>query len=165
MTASGAGGWMNIVQAALGRAWLAASAVAVLGGAAFIAIDHDNPLDSDDPYVIGLFLGCVAGALAALYSIAERIPAFARHKDLCSGAALLVWCSFWFLTDLWDGEAPGYGRIIGLGSFLAGATAWVLCRARPTRRVALVISSGGVLFLVMYGVVCVRMAARFAHAG
>ena len=45
------------------RSWLAFSTLAVVGFVVFLFLDGDDPLRSDDPYIVGLFLGSWPRAL------------------------------------------------------------------------------------------------------
>lgn len=163
MPSNNSNNWKHIVLRAFGRAWFAGSAVALPAFVFFAFMDGDNPLYSDDPYIAGLLCGMVAAIFAVLYSIIERIPKIARYKGFFCGMLLLIWCSIFFIGDLMtpNSECPGVGILIATFSFISGVAAWILCKLRLPRWFILLVSSGGVLLLIMYGVVCFRMAQRY----
>jgi hypothetical protein len=143
------------------RAWLAFSALAIIGASTFLIIDRDDPLRSDDPYLAGIFLGIVAACATAVYSVAEKIGQhFGREglRDRVYVGALTAWCLFWWLCSFAGGN--GIGAIYSAVSLGSGSLTWPLCRFALPGTVVAAISCGGALLLAMYCVVAVRMALR-----
>ena len=87
--------YRHFISLALVRAWVAFVIIAVLAGVAF-TIDGDDPLRSDDPYVLGYACGVFAAAMALVYTAAERMCKSRRSASACYFALLGLWCLFLF---------------------------------------------------------------------
>jgi hypothetical protein len=146
------------------RSWLVFSALAVLGFVVFLFLDGDNPLQSDDPYLVGFFFGTVAACFAILFTVMESIAQRVRRitvRDLVYSVVLAGWCLLLLAGSRGGGEGEGILVFSASASFVSGLLTYPLCRYNPPRVVVIVVSCMGVLLFAMYGVVCVRMAQRF----
>ena len=123
-------------------------------------MDGDNPLRSDDSYLAGFFAGMVAAIFALLYSTIEKIPKIASLKELFYGLFLFIWCLFFSTISPNNSEIAGITTFIAICSLVVGIAVWILCKLRLPRWLMLLVSSTGVLLLIMYAIVCFRMAQR-----
>ncbi len=72
--------------ASLRRAWLGFAGLTLFGFVAFLIIDRDNLLRSDDAYLVGFLLGGIAAGMSLVYSIAESCARVAGGPHSVSGS-------------------------------------------------------------------------------
>jgi hypothetical protein len=151
---------------ALLRAVVAFSALAVHWAIVFVFIDGDNPLRSDDPYLVGFVCGAIAAVAATVYTIAEDVGKLTHHRihrDLLYAGTVTGWClSLW---TVWAATRPrGEGsellRYLALASLVTGLLVWPLCRFRLPIALIAAIVLAGVLLVMMYFLVVTRMFGR-----
>ncbi len=145
------------------RAWVAFSALAIVGFAVFLRIDGDDPLESDDPYLLGFVFGGIAAGSAGVYTVAEGIARRAGRlwlRDLIYGAVLAAWCLFLWIGSRGGGEGAGILAYAVVASLIVGVLVYPLCRFRLPWLLIAVLSCASAGLLVMYCVVCERMAQR-----
>ncbi len=155
--------WKNIRQLAgtsALRGWLAFCTLAAIGFVWFWFIDHDNPLQSDDPYLVGFFFGISAACLAIIYTVAESIGrrvGWTQLKDFVYAVLLAAWCLLLWAGSLGGGEGACILSAASVASLVIGLLTYPLCRFDAPRVLLVIMSCMGVLLLTMYCVVCVRM--------
>lgn len=139
------------------RSWLAFCLMSFLFALVFLLIDGDNPLRSDDPYVVGFFFGCIGACLALLYSMVELIKKGGWFKD----AVYFVCCGLWTVFLLLAGRNAIEGRwlinYIMLGSLIAAAVEWPLLRFRAPRVLYAIASIACAVLIGLYMFVAARM--------
>ena len=156
--------WAQVVGSGLRRASLAFVVVAYVFGSLFVGVDGDDPLRSDDPYIVGFFCGAVASAMALLYTFVER---FVANRDtvsaICFGI-LSAWCGSLLIARFVDpyGEGAGHLLFFAIASFHSGVIGWLLSRWRVPNRLAWVIGAAGIVMACLYITVAVRMT--LAHS-
>lgn len=142
------------------RAWLAFSVLAIVGFTVFLFIDRDDPLRSDDPYLVGFIFGMVAAGLAAVYT---AIEIFAQRLNLrhLSGftysVVLAGWCALMWALSRRGGEGAELFVYFAVASLGIGLLTYPLCRFRIPRTFAVIISGMGGLIVIMYCFVSLRM--------
>ncbi len=147
----------------LSRVYVAFSFIAVIAGLAAAWADGDHLLKSDDPYLIGLILGGVAAALAAIYLGVKRLsspPASKHAANIVYFGGLLLWTAFWLATDHNAAEGKGIGLAIAIASAATGIVIWPLCRFQLPKFAARVIGLLGAAFICGYAYVAFQMAQR-----
>lgn len=147
----------------LGRVYVAFSLIAVSTGLLAAWADGDHLLQSDDPYLIGLMLGGVAAALAAIYLAFSRLsltraPTFIANIVYFGG--LFLWTAFWLATDHNATEGKGIGLAIAVASAVTGIVVWPLCRFELPKVAARAIGLLGVTFIGGYIYVAIQLAQR-----
>jgi len=146
------------------RAWLAFSALGVLGFVFFWFMDRDNPLRSDDPYVVGFAFGIVAACCAIVYTVTERIAqrvGRTQLRDSVYAILLAAWCLLLWAGSRGGGEGSGVLAFSAAASLVIGLLTYPLCRYKSPRVLVTIMSCTAVLLLAMYCVVCIRMAQRY----
>lgn len=142
------------------RVWLVFSSVLVLGVLTETVLLDENPLLSDNPHILGILFAIVAAGLALVYSVAESFQRLAQRRHQIVAAVLIVWCLAFAIGEFFsDGEADGWPLFIAIGSAISGAVAWSLCTLRLPFWLRTVISVAGILSLLAYGLVMMRMNA------
>ena len=161
----------RLVTASLLRSWLGFSAVTVLAWAAFLDIDRDNPLRSDDPYIVGFFCGGFAAAMGIVYSIAEKACATRVRASILYAAVVVLWTMLFVALSAQAKEGAELGRFLAFAHLVSGIVSWPLFAYRIPRSMVAAISAGGLAILIMYGIVavhgideCNRMNSRRAIA-
>lgn len=151
----------QLTVASLLRLWFVFSFVFVLGILAGMALDGDNPLVSDDPYIEGFVMCIPALGLAFIYCLADSFRRLARWKHWIVASVLTIWCLTFGLGELVvNGEGDGILLAIAIGSLVAGVVAWLLCVLRVPTWMRAVVSAAGATSLLAYGCVAVRLMAR-----
>ena len=154
----------DLLREASIRAWTAFCALAILGGAMMIAADGDNPLHSDDPYIVGFVFGGIGAVLSAAYSWLAAGRNSPRSADAKFVVILLGWCGFLlvmaFLTrNISDGVDEIYQMLVA-ASLLCGGVAWPLSRFQLPAWLIITLTVCGLAFFGMYVVVARQLAAR-----
>ncbi len=148
----------------MSRAWLAFCVVAIIGFTLFLFVDGDDPLRSDDPYLVGFTVGIAASCLAVIYTALEGIARRIGHIRLGRSAyALLLaaWCLSLWAASFAGGEAADVLAYAASASLVVGLVTFLLCRFDAPRVLTIAMSCFGILLLAMYCVVSVRMELRF----
>jgi hypothetical protein len=148
----------DFVVASLRRAWLGIVGLTVFGFVAYLIIDRDNLLRSDDPYLVGFLLGGIAAGMSLVYSIAERLRASRWWATFCHGLVLCLWAILVLATSNNSSEAEEMGRVVAGASVVGGAISWPLIAFRIPRNLLVILTAGALTILVMYVVVAVRIA-------
>ncbi|KKL27634.1 hypothetical protein LCGC14_2383170, partial [marine sediment metagenome] len=134
----------QLLLSGLSRAWVAFVIVAFVAGAAFLAFDRDNPLESDDPYVVGFTCGAIGAAMAAMYTIIEAVAKRQVVVLTTYFALLLGWCAFLVVQSILGRAAGGHHHgmytYAAIASFLIGAGTLPLFRRRLPPRVVICVS-------------------------
>jgi len=142
------------------RLWLVFSFVLVLGVLTSTVLVGENPLQSDNPHIPGFLFGSIATGLAFIYSIADSFRRLGRLKHWITAAALAVWCLALAVGESFtDGEADGWLMLTAVGSLVAGVVAWPLFVLRLPTWIRVAISGAGVVSVLAYGQVVMRMHA------
>ena len=149
----------QFVRTSLLRCWLGFSALTVLGWAAFLVIDGDNPLRSDDPYLVGLICGVFAAVMGLLYSLLEKACTSRTLSTTCYLAILCLWAFLFITLSAQAPEGADIARFIAIAQLLSGVISWPLFAFKIPHGVIALLSGTGLAVLVMYGVVVVRMAS------
>jgi hypothetical protein len=147
----------------LSRAYVAFSLVAVGTGLAAAWAGGDHLLHSDDPYLVGFFLGGVAATLTAIYLGLKWFPAPSASKhaaDVVYFGGLLLWAAFWLVVDYNAVEGQGIGMLIAITSVAAGIVTWPLCRFQLPPFAARAIGLLGAFFIGGYAYVAIQLAQR-----
>jgi hypothetical protein len=147
----------------LGRAYVAFSLVAVGTGMAAAWAGGDHLLHSDDPYLVGFFLGGVAATLTVIYLGLKWFPAPSASKhaaEIVYFGGLLLWAVVWLAVDYNAVEGKGIGMLIAVASAVTGITVWPLCRFQLPTVAARVIGLLGAAFIGGYAYVAFQMAQR-----
>ena len=148
----------QIAGITLTRVWLVFSFVLVLGVATSSVFYGENPLSSDNPHIFGFLFAFVAAGLAFIYSVADCCSPLIRRKHLIVAAALVLWCLFFAVGELFvDGEGDGWPMFIAVGSLIAGLSEWFLCAIRLPTWVRVTISITGLASALLYGYVAIKM--------
>lgn len=145
------------------RAWLAFSALGSLGFAAFLYMDGDHPLQSDDPYIAGFTFGGIAAGLAIVYTVAETIAKRVGRmqiRDVGYAAPLAAWILLLWAGSCAGGEGAEIGAYAAVASLIIGVLTYPLCRFRMPQALTVIVACLGVVLVAMYCVVYHRMAAR-----
>ena len=146
-----------------GRVYVAFSLVAVGAGLAAAWAGGDHLLQSDDPYLVGFFLGGVAAALTAVYLGLKRFPAPSASKhaaEVVYFGGLFLWAIFWLVVDYNAVEGKGIGMLIAVASVATGIVVWPLCRFQLPTVAARAIGLLGAAFVGGYAFVAFQMAQR-----
>ena len=145
------------------RGWIAFVLVALLGGGAWIVLDGDNPLESDDPYIAGFASGLFAALAALVYTLLEKLCAGRKTASALYTGLLLAWCAFLLaLERVFSGlEGAALYPYVSAASLLSGLFACVTFQWRPHWRTVAILSIVGAAMFVMYGVAVSRMAAEW----
>ena len=155
--------WKNLkqlVMTALRRAWLAMCTLGTVGFLWFWIVDGDNPLRSDDPYLVGLIFGMFAACLAIIYTATESIGrrvGWRRFQDFAYPIVLAAWCLFLWGNSLRGGEAAAVLSVACVASLIVGALTYPVCRFDVPRRLAVTVSCIAVVLLAMYCAACLIM--------
>jgi len=145
----------------LSRAYVAFSLVAVGAGLAAAWAGSDHLLHSDDPYLVGFFLGGVAATLTAIYLGLKNFPAPSASKhgaEIIYFGGLLLWAAFWLAVDYNAVEGKGIGMLIAIASAAIGIVVWPLCRFQLPKAAARAIGLLGAAFISCYAYVAIQMA-------
>jgi hypothetical protein len=125
-----------------------------------------DPLTSDNPFIIGSFLGAVGAVLSLVHSGLSALISTSQRQcvDIALLLILLAWCGFLVMTALNDrAESEGafqkYCYFAG-ASYVCGAVLWLICRARMSLTISIALSAAEVGFIGMFLVVTAQMAAR-----
>lgn len=145
----------------LRRVWVAFAGLTVFGFAASYGIEVENPLRSDDPYVIGFACGTLAAGMSVVYSIAEKLCGGRWWATLCYGVAVCLWSAFLVAMTANSNEGKQVGQLIAVASLVVGAIGWPLFAFHIPRQPAKMLTVGALIALGMYAVVAVRMAMRY----
>ena len=143
------------------RAWLASSAFAILGFAVNWFIDGDDPLQSDDPYIVGFVFAIVAACFAIVYTVTETIAqrvSRIQSRGFLYGILLVAWCLLLLAGSCRGGEAAPALEFAAAASLVIGLLTYPLCRYRWPGALVAIMSCMGVLLIVMYCVVWIRRA-------
>jgi hypothetical protein len=153
----------RLLSVVLVRGWLAFVVVACLGGGVAIVLDGDNPLQSDDPYLVGFICGLFAGAAALVYTLVEKHCSSRGTALALYASLLLAWCAFLLaLGRVFDGlEGAAFYPYASAASLLSGLFAWITFQWRPHWRSVAILSTLGAAMFVMYGIAISRMAAEW----
>jgi hypothetical protein len=147
-----------------GRILLRSGAGFGLAGAAgfalYLLLDGDNPLRSDDPYLVGFLLGAVGAASAAIYTLFETFVRRPIIVDFVHFGLLGLWALMLLVSELFVIEGQGYPTYFAAGSVFAGTIAWPPCRFRIPTWFAVGASLLGIAMAVTYFVVASRLGAR-----
>ena len=138
-----------IVRCAVARAWLAFCLLSFLFALAFLLIDGNNPLRSDDPYIVGFLFGSIGACHTLVYSAAELIKKDGYFKDVIWLVACGLWCALLYLT--WWSAVEGRGIILYIlvGSLIVAAVEWPLLRFGVPRVVFVATSIIGAALIVL----------------
>lgn len=139
-----------IVRCAVARAWLAFCLLSFLFALAFLLLDGDNPLRSDDPYIVGFLFGSIGACHTLVYSAAEWLKQGKRFKHVIWLLALALWCALLCLT--WWSAAEGRGIILHIlmGSLIVAAVEWPLLRFGVPRTFYAITSIAGATLIGLY---------------
>jgi hypothetical protein len=148
------------IATSMWRAWLGFAGLTVFGFVASYAMEVENPLRSDDPYLMGFLMGGIAAGMSVVYSIAEKVVGNRWWSSLCYGAAVCLWAVFVVATSANSPEGEDIGKLIAIASLVIGALGWPLYAFCVPRGLAVSLTVGALIALVMYVVVAVRMAMR-----
>lgn len=151
----------EFVVTSLWRAWLGFAGLTVLGFVAFLIFDHDNPLHSDDPYLVGFILGGIAAGISLVYSLAEKAFGNRWWATLCYGMVIGLWAILATMATANSPEGKEIGMVVGGASLVVGAIAWPLIAFRIPRSLAAILTISALAAMVMYGVVAVRLALAY----
>lgn len=132
------------------RAWLAYSLLGILGTVFFIIIDHDHPLKSDDPWIVGCIFGGIAACATVPYTATELFRKDGPVKHAVYALALCVWCLLLWVGELQASEGAGILAFFSWASLIAGAITWPLLRLKLPLTIWVGISLGGGLVFGMY---------------
>jgi hypothetical protein len=154
--------YKQLISLTLVRAWVAFVIIGVLAGIAVLALDGDDPLRSDDPYVAGFACGVFAAVMALVFTVAERVCKSRWSASAWYFALLGLWCLFlfWCAWEFAGTEgAKAYPYVAG-GSVIIGVISWPLFfwRRLPLA-VVLAASLIGLIAFAMFAIVVVRRAA------
>ncbi|MEX0715072.1 MAG: hypothetical protein WD066_00725 [Planctomycetaceae bacterium] len=148
----------TLIVASLRRAWLGFTATFILGGAAFILIDGDDPLRSDDPYVVGFATGAFAAVMGVAYSIAESVCGNRWRTSLAYFALVGAWTVFFIAATARANEGAEMGRFLAIAHASSAVVCWPLFAFRLPKAAVAAISVAGAAALAMYAIVAARMA-------
>lgn len=155
--------WLKM---ALPRMWLAFSILSIVGFVIFLCIDHDNPLRSDDPYIVGIFFGITSACLSAVYSLLEAIATrVGRAWIKNTGYAFLLsaWSCTWWAVSYIVPDHEGAAELVfylAAASLGIGVATWPLCRFTVPKTATVPARCMGAIFLLCYFAVAARMALR-----
>ena len=154
--------WMRTLALGLLRAWLAFVIIATPIAIVAAALDGDNLLKSDDPYVLGFALGSIAAAMAGIYTVAERIRRNRAWIAGCYFAVLTVWCAFLLAGSMLGSESEGAEILLYAAgaSMFVGIAVWPLFPRRASRKGVVVLSVAGLGMFALYGVTVLHMRLR-----
>jgi hypothetical protein len=127
------------------------------GVAAFAIAFRDNPLKSEDPYLVGMLCGGLAAVAAAFYTMFETFVRRPIIVDFLYFELPAVWSVIVWIWTAVTPEAKGLGPYAAGGSLAACAIAWPLCRFRVPRRIAILAAAAGVLLVATYAIVALRI--------
>ena len=142
------------------RLWLAFSFGMILGILASTTIERPDLLSDDNAYIIGFLFGSIAAGFALIYSFAESHYGLARLKNRIAGSALGVWCLMLAVGEFFtEGEGDGILMLSAIVSLLVGVLTWPFCTFRIPVWIRLLISAAGIIVLLAYGYVYIRMSS------
>src|SRR5688500_18120090 len=110
--------WVGLAGGGLMRAWRVFSALAVIWFVVALCIDWDNPLHSDDPYIIGFLFGTVGAAASVVYSLGELVGRrLGRNalRDVGYWVVLAAWCVLLVVTTR-NSEGEDMAVFVAIGS-------------------------------------------------
>jgi len=145
------------LRKALLQGWLVFCVVALVGLIVFAIFDGDNIFTSDDPYIMGALFGSVAGVLAALYAGVTHVTGKPRHAVVVCAVALLTWSCPYVALSFTPMEGSDMAGFVGIASIIVGALAWPLYRVSFPKRLQLALSVAGVVYLLAWAVITVRL--------
>lgn len=116
------------------RVCLAANALGIVGFVVALGLGHDDPLRSDDPYILGFLFGGFAACSAIVYTIFENVGRRCNRPYLTEVgyvSAIAVWCLLLWLASLRAPEMPEVLIYMAIASAAVGLLAYPLCRFVP----------------------------------
>lgn len=147
----------------LARIYVVFSLFAVSTGLIAAWAGGDDLLRSDDPYLVGIFLGSVAGTFSLVYFVVKRLApqtASRNAAEIACFGVLSLWSGFIWLATRRSNEAAELGAGIAVVSLAIGALTWPLCRFQLHPVAARVIGLLGAAFIGGYAYVAFQMAQR-----
>ncbi|MBN1393492.1 MAG: hypothetical protein JW959_00475 [Pirellulales bacterium] len=132
------------------HAWLVYCSASFLFALAFLILDGDNPLQSDDPYIVGFTFGVIGACHSLFYSMVEAFTRGNRPKHVIWFIAMVLWCAFLCLA--WWNALEGQGMILSIlfGSLIVAAIEWPLLYFRTSRAAYITASVIGVTQIGLY---------------
>jgi hypothetical protein len=141
------------------RTWIAFSLFSFAFAAIFVAIDGDNVLHSDDPYLVG-FIAAMFGSICSCALAIATVLGVSRAKlyvSYCAVLAAIAGLLFGFDYFAPPREGQGIPSILAATFLLCGGIAVPLQFVPLTKRVVALCSVPGALLLLGYAAVVTRM--------
>jgi hypothetical protein len=150
-------GWMAMM-----RTWLAFSVTAFVTATACSVLDQDNPLRSDDPYIVGGIVAAFCAGLAFLSSITGSVAGSGAKRALAYFGTLFAFTAFLIGVDLVCTQPEGHGiaTLLGVTIVLTGSAAYAIMKIPLTKRYFIGGSVPGLLYIAGYCCALYTMSTR-----
>jgi hypothetical protein len=144
------------------RTWLAFSVVSFVVAVVCSVVDHDNPLKSDDPYIVGGIAGGFCAGFAFVCSVVGELGG-SRTKQLLAYFGLVLSVSvFLIVVDVAMPSPEGQGILTLFGVLIAvsSAATYPLLKIPLTKLSLVCASIPGIIYLLGYVCATIAMNAR-----
>lgn len=143
---------LSAARTALARTWLGFSVSAFVTAAASSVLEHDSPLKSDDPYIVGGIVAAFCAGFAFISSIAGAIAGSGAKQPLAYFGTLFALSAFLIGVDVvcTMPEGQGIPSFFGVAIAVIGATVYSLMKIPVTKWYVVVGSVPGLLYLLGY---------------